>query len=160
MNIYKCGLQRTPPKVYSVQTPVLRQAFSFPRQKDPHLLSLCSVGGTRSYIQLGNLTAYALACTLKLPKQSSASQTAAIDAVRIFTIMYSLLFKQTPAQQHSDPDTLLSCAHTHIHTHTWGQCTSVGSPMAKGCKALIVFFLLKEKKATKKKKKSSALTMG
>lgn len=53
-------------------------------------------------------------------------------------------------QRHSDPDTFLSHAHTPAHKHTWGQCTSVGSPMAKGCKALIVF-LLKEKKKKKKK---------
>lgn len=62
------------------------------------------------------------------------------------------LYVQSPIQINTNSTvTLTHFYHTHTgkhtptHKHTWGQCTSVGSPMAKGCKALRVF-LLKEKK--------------
>lgn len=67
------------------------------------------------------------------------------------------LYVQSPIQINTNSTVTLTHfflththTHSHTHTHTWGQCTSVGSPMAKGCKALIVFFLLKEKKKKKK----------
>lgn len=54
------------------------------------------------------------------------------------------LYVQSPIQINTNSTVTLTHFYlTHTHKHTWGQCTSVGSPMAKGCKALIVF-LLKE----------------
>lgn len=54
--------------------------------------------------------------------------------------MYKLLFKYTVT---------LTTFRTHSLTHSRGQCTSVGSPMAEGCKALTKNFFIHEKKKLK-----------
>lgn len=66
--------------------------------------------------------------------------------------MYKLLFKYTVT---------LTTFRTHSLTHPRGQCTSVGSPMAKGCKALTkTFFHPREEEETKFFLKNSAHRTG
>lgn len=125
--------------------------FFFPNKKTL-IFSCCVVSEALNlHIQLANSPTYThvLACTHSSCQSRVQSPHGLLlvtpsGYLPLCTVSYSI---NTTAQW---PWHNLSHVYTHTSTHkqTWGQCTSVGSPMAKGCKALI----LKEKPNKEKKR--------
>lgn len=144
-------------KVYSVQTPVLYDRLFFLLFFNRKTLIFCHrvVSEALEHTSGSHTHMHARAHTHAQYTQAAKAEFSPTDYcyqsgyLPLCTYSYS-----NKHQQHSDPDTF---SHTYPFTNTLGeQCTSVGSPMAKGCKALTNFSTRKKKK----KKKDSAHRTG